>query len=146
MSNWFQCKVKYERSGEDGGITKVNESYLVDALSFTEAEERINEEMKPFISGEFLVADIKRSRIHELFFNEAGDRWYRCKVYFISIDEEKGVEKKIAASMFAQACNVTEAINVIEKEMKSTLADYQIASVVETDIMDVFKYELDKEL
>ncbi|NMA67482.1 MAG: DUF4494 domain-containing protein, partial [Clostridiaceae bacterium] len=65
MNNWFQCKVKYERNAEDGSIKKVNEAYLVDALSFTEAEERINEELKPYISGEFLVADIKRARISE---------------------------------------------------------------------------------
>ena len=84
MHNWFQCKVKYERNAEDGSITKVNEAYLIDALSFTEAEERINEEMKPYISGEFLVADIKRARISELFENESGDRWYRSKIYFIS--------------------------------------------------------------
>lgn len=141
MYNWFQCKVKYERNAEDGSITKVNEAYLIDALSFTEAEERINEEMKPYISGEFLVADIKRARISELFENESGDRWYRSKVYFISIDEEKGVEKRIAATMFAQASTLREAVDVIEQGMKGTLADYEIASVIETNVMDVFKYK-----
>lgn len=141
MHNWFQCKVKYDRNAEDGSITKVNEAYLIDALSFTEAEERINEEMKPFISGEFLVADIKRARIAELFENESGDRWYRSKVYFISLDEEKGVEKRIAATMFAQASTLREAVDVIERGMKGSLADYEIASVVETNVMDVFKYK-----
>ena len=121
MHNWFQCKVKYDRNAEDGSITKVNEAYLIDALSFTEAEERINEEMKPFISGEFLVADIKRARIAELFENESGDRWYRSKVYFISLDEEKGVEKRIAATMFAQASTLREAVDVIERGMKNRL-------------------------
>ena len=90
MHNWFQCKIKYEKNAEDGGVIKVSEAYLVDALSFTEAEERINEEMRPFISGEFLVSDIKRAKINELFTNENGDRWYRAKVNFISLDEEKG--------------------------------------------------------
>lgn len=141
MYNWFQCKVKYERNAEDGSITKVNEAYLIDALSFTEAEERINEEMKPYISGEFLVADIKRARISELFENESGDRWYRSKIYFISLDEEKGVEKRIAATMFAQASTLKEAVEVIENGMKGTLADYEIASVTETNVMDVFKYK-----
>ena len=140
MHNWFQCKVKYERNAEDGSITKVNEAYLIDALSFTEAEERINEEMKPYISGEFLVADIKRARISELFENESGDRWYRSKIYFISLDEEKGVEKRIAATMFAQASTLKEAVEVIENGMKGTLADYEIASVTETNVIDVFKY------
>ncbi|HHT22240.1 MAG TPA: DUF4494 domain-containing protein [Bacteroidales bacterium] len=141
MHNWFQCKVKYERNGEDGSVTKVSEAYLIDALSFTEAEERINEEMKPFISGDFLVADIKRARINELFEHEGGDKWYRCKVYFISLDEEKGVEKRIATTMFAQASSVKEAVEVLDKGMKGTLADYEIASVTETNVMDVFKYE-----
>lgn len=141
MHNWFQCKVKYERNAEDGSITKVNEAYLIDALSFTEAEERINEEMKPYISGEFLVADIKRARISELFENESGDRWYRSKIYFISLDEEKGVEKRIAATMFAQASTLKEAVEVIENGLKGTLADYEIASVTETNVMDVFKYK-----
>lgn len=141
MHNWFQCKVKYERNAEDGSITKVNEAYLIDALSFTEAEERINEEMKPYISGEFLVADIKRARISELFENESGDRWYRSKIYFISLDEEKGIEKRIAATMFAQASTLKKAVEVIENGMKGTLADYEIASVTETNVMDVFKYK-----
>lgn len=141
MNNWFQCKVKYERNGDDGSITKVSESYLIDALSFTEAEERINEEMKPFISGDFLVSDIKRARISELFENENGDKWYRCKVNFISLDEEKGVEKRVASTMYAQASTLKEAVEVIEKGMQGTLADYEIASVVETNVMDVFKYE-----
>ena len=141
MHNWFQCKVKYERNAEDGSITKVNEAYLIDALSFTEAEERINEEMKPYISGEFLVADIKRARISELFENESGDRWYRSKIYFISLDEEKGVEKRIATTMYAQASSVKDALEVIEKGMKGTLADYEIAAITETNIMDVFPYK-----
>ena len=143
MYNWFQCKVKYERNADDGSIAKVNESYLIDALSFTEAEERINEEMKPFISGDFLVSDIKRARISELFPNESGDKWYRCKVNFISLDEEKGVEKRVASTMFTQASTLKEAVEVLDKGMKGSLADYEIASVVETNVMDVFKYKAD---
>ncbi|HNX11892.1 MAG TPA: DUF4494 domain-containing protein [Paludibacteraceae bacterium] len=141
MHNWFQCKVKYEKNAQDGGIVKTSEAYLVDALSFTEAEERINEEMRPFISGEFLVSDIKREKVNELFANEAGDRWYRSKVNFISLDEEKGVEKRIATTMYAQASSVKDALEVIEKGMKGTLADYEIAAITETNIMDVFPYK-----
>lgn len=141
MHTWFQCKVKYERNVDDGSIAKVSETYLIDALSFTEAEERINEEMKPYISGDFMVTDIKRAKINELFENESGDRWYRSKVNFVSLDEEKGVEKRIATTMYAQASTLKEAVDVIDKGMKGTLADYEIASVVETDVMDIFKYQ-----
>lgn len=141
MHNWFQCKIKYERNADDGAVVKVNEAYLVDAMSFTEAEERINEEMKPFISGEFLVSDIKRARIAELFPDENGDKWYRCKVNFVTLDEEKGVEKRVASTMFSQASSLKEALEVLEKGMKGTMADYEIASIVETNIMDVFLYK-----
>ena len=140
MHTWFQCKVKYERNVDDGSIAKVSETYLSDALSFTEAEERINEEMKPYISGDFMVTDIKRAKINELFENESGDRWYRSKVNFVSLDEEKGIEKRIATTMYAQASTLKEAVDVIDKGMKGTLADYEIASVAETDVMDIFKY------
>ena len=141
MNNWFECKIKYEKTAEEGKIVKVNEAYLIDALSFTEAEARIIEEMRPFISGEFTVANIRRAKINEMFFNETGDKWYRAKVMFISLDEEKGVEKKTAVTMLVQANNIKEALDGITEGMKGSMADYEIAAITETTIMDVFKYE-----
>lgn len=122
-------------------MKKVTEPYLVDALSFTEAEARIIEEIRPFISGEFTVADIKRARLSELFFDETGDRFYRVKVNFITLDEKSGAEKKTASQMLVQASTLQEAIANLEKGMKGTLADYTIASVSETAIMDVFQFD-----
>ena len=136
MHNWFECKVSYEKMLENGMQKKVTEPYLVDALSFTEAEARIIEEIRPFITGEFTVTDIKRARLSELFFNENGDRFYKIKVYFITLDE-----KKTAAQMLAQATTLKEAIAVLEDGMKGTLADYTIASVTETQLMDVFPFD-----
>jgi hypothetical protein len=130
---------------ENGVLKKVSEPYLVDALSFTEAEARIIEEMQPYISGEFVVSDIKRARISELFFNENGDRYYKIKVFFITLDEKSGAEKKTASQMLAQASNIKEAIAVLEEGMKGTMADYTIASVNETMIMDVFPFSAGKE-
>lgn len=140
MHNWFECKVAYEKVMENGMQKKVTEPYLVDALSFTEAEARIIEEIRPYISGEFTVTDIKRARISELFFNENGDRFYKIKVYFITLDEKSGAEKKTAAQMLAQASTLKEAIAVLEDGMKGTLADFTIAMVSETALMDVFPY------
>ena len=136
MHNWFECKVSFEKMLENGMQKKVTEPYLVDALSFTEAESRIIEEIRPFITGEFTVTDIKRARISELFFNENGDRYY-----FIKLDEKSGAEKKTAAQMLAQASTLKEAIAVLEEGMKGTLSDYTIASVTETQLMDVFPFD-----
>ena len=138
--NWFECKVSYEKMMENGVMKRVSEPYLVDALSFTEAEARIIEKLKHYVSGEFQVANIKRARISELFFNPNGDRYYRVKVNFITLDEKSGAEKKTAVQMMAQASNVQEAITVLEAGMKGTMADYAIASVTETMLMDVFPY------
>ena len=134
MHNWFECKVSYEKMLENGMQKKVTEPYLVDALSFTEAEARIIEEIRPFITGEFTVTDIKRARLSELFFNENGDRFYKIK-------EKSGAENKTAAQMLAQATTLKEAIAVLEDGMKGTLADYTIASVTETQLMDVFPFD-----
>ena len=140
MLNWFECKIKYEKTAEEGKIATVNESYLVDALSFTEAETRINEEMKPFISGEFIVSNIRRARINELFANENGDKWYRSKVYFVTLDEVKGIEKRTACTMMIQANDIQDAWNVLQEGMKGTMADYEVAGITETTILDVFPY------
>ena len=142
MHSWFECKVSFEKVLENGMQKKVTEPYLVDALSITEAEARIIEEIRPFISGEFTVTDIKRARLSELFFNENGDRFYKIKVYFITLDEKSGAEKKTAAQMLAQACTLKEAIAVLEEGMKGTMADYTIASVTETMLMDVFPFSV----
>jgi hypothetical protein len=140
MHTWFECKIKYEKAVEEGKTLSVNETYLIDALSFTEAEKRIIQEMEPYISGDFLVANIRRARISELFQHEGGDKWYRCKVFFIALDEEKGVEKRTAATMLVQASSVKEAVDVLISEMKNSLADYELVSVSETPIMEVYPY------
>lgn len=141
MHNWFECKIKYEKTAEEGKIVKVNENYLIDALSFTEVEARIIEEMRPFISGEFTVANIRRAKINEMFFNENGDKWYRAKVNFVTLDEEKGIEKRTAVTMLIQATEIKEALNGLTEGMKGSMADYEVAAITETTIMDVFKYE-----
>lgn len=140
MHTWFECKIRYEKVAENGMNKKVTEPYLVDALSFTEAEARIIKEMAPFISGEFTVADIKRANYSELFENETGDRWYKCKLLFITLDEKSGAEKKVSSQVLVQANDLREAVKSLDEGMKGTMADYVIASVAETSIMDVYPY------
>lgn len=143
MANWFECKVRYDKMQENGAVKKVNEPYLVDALSFTEAEARIIEEQTPYISGDFSVSAVKRTRIAEIFFNEDGDRWYLVKVAFITIDERSGVEKKTSQFTLVQASNFKEALDNFTEGMKDTMADYEIMSISETPLMDVYKVKLE---
>ncbi len=144
MANWFECKVKYDKMMENGLLKKVNEPYLVDALSFTEAEARIIKEMTPFISGDFSVSAVKRANISELFNDETGDKWYKCKVNFITLDEKSGVEKKTSTYILVQAEDFKKALENLLQCMKGTMADYEIASITETPLMDVYPFEVEK--
>ncbi|MGL5937301.1 MAG: DUF4494 domain-containing protein [Phocaeicola sp.] len=145
MHTWFECKVRYEKTMENGMQKKVTEPYLVDALSFTEAEARIIEEITPYISGEFTVSDIKRANYSELFESEeeSASYWFKCKLVFITLDEKSGAEKKSSTNVLVQAADLRDAVKKLDEGMKGTMADYQIGSVAETTIMDVFKYEVE---
>lgn len=143
MNEWFECKIKYEKTMENGLVKKVTEPYLVDALSFTEAEKRIIDEVSPFMTGEFEVADIKRARYAEFFetAEESADRWFRAKLTFITLDEKSGKEKKSSQNVLIQAADLRGAIARLDEGMKSSMLDYVISSVTETAIMDVFRYK-----
>ena len=142
MANWFECKVRYDKVQDNGSVKKVNEPYLVDALSFTEAEARIIEEQTPFISGDFSVSAVKRTKISEMFYDEGGDRWYMVKVAFITIDEKSGVEKKTNTFILVQATDFRNAVENFTKGMADTMADYEIVSIAETPLMDVYRAKL----
>lgn len=142
MANWFECKVRYDKMQENGTVKKVNEPYLVDALTFTEAEARIIEEQTPFISGDFSVSAVKRTKISEIFYDEKGDRWYQVKAAFIIIDEKSGAEKKSSVLYLVQASDFKSAFDNFLEGMKDMLGDYEIQSIIETPIMDVYKVKL----
>ena len=144
MNNWFLAGIRFDKTLEDGSQKKVTEYYLVDALSFTEAEARITDEMQPLISGEFKVESLKRAKLSETFFS-AGDKYYKVKVSYITLDERTGREKKTPAYMLVQASTIDEAKSRFAEGMKGTMADYVVESITETKVVDVFPYEGGKE-
>lgn len=144
MAIWFECKVKYNKMQETGITKPVNETFLVDALSFTEAEARIIKERTPYMSGEFTVSAVKKTRISEIFFDESdvADKYYLIKAMFITIDEKTAAERKTATLMLVQASNIHGALDNFDKAMKDTLSDIEVAAVTETPILDVYPAEL----
>lgn len=142
MALWFECKIRYDKMQENGAVKKANELYLVDALSFTEAESRIIEEMKPYISGDFTVSAVKKTRIAEIFFDDRGDKYYMVKYNMLMLDDKTGAEKKSAVYSLVQAADFEMALANFLESMKGTLGDYEIASIAETPIMDVFPIDL----
>ena len=140
---WFECKIRYEKVMEDGTPKKVNEVYVIDALSFSEAEERIMEEMSSYISGEIELVDVKIAPYKEIFFadNDMVDKWYKAKLAFITIDEKTDKEKKISVFYLVNAGNINSAIKNTDEVMGGTMIDYAIIAIQETKIFDVFEYK-----
>ena len=145
-SDWFEVKFQYEKTQEDGMQKKVTELYTVDALSFTEAEERITEEMAVYVGGETFIKSISRAPYGEIFFDdrESADKYYKAKLDFITIDEKTEKEKKSTVTYLVQAANLDEAKKNIIGVMDVTMVDYDIQSIAETKIMDVFEYKNEK--
>lgn len=147
MSQWFETKVKYDTIDLGTGAMKaVSEPYLVDALSFTEAEARITEEIEPFVKGEFQVTAVKKVRYDDVFYSEGGDRWFRVKINMITIDEKSGAEKRTASFALVQAAEFKEALDTFLEGMKGVLFDYEIVSINETQLMDVLQADLGESL
>ena len=142
MANWFECKVKYDKMMENGVVKPVNEPYLIDALSFTEAEARIIEERTPFISGEFSVSAVKRTKISEIFRDENADKWYLAKVALITIDEKTAVEKRTVSQILVAGSSFKGAFDNFMEGMKGTMADFELVSLAETPLMDVYNAKL----
>ncbi|MCM1379543.1 MAG: DUF4494 domain-containing protein [Prevotella sp.] len=138
MALYIETKIRYDKVMENGISKKVTEPYLVDALSFTEAEARIIEEQSPFISGEFSVSAVKKTNIAEIFRDSTGDRWYNCKLAFITIDERTASKKRTNSHILVQASDFRNAYENLIDGMKGTMADFEVVSISETPIMDVY--------
>ena len=142
MALWFECKIRYNKTQQDGTIKNVTEAYLVDALSCTEAEARVTEELRPYISGDFSVSSVGKTKIAEVFWDATGDRFYKVKVNFITIDEKTSVEKRKASYIIVQASSFKDAYDNFIDGTKCTMADFEIEQIYETKIMDVYKANL----
>lgn len=140
-AKYFECFVRYDKTMEDGTQKKVTEQYTVDALSFSEAEEKITNEMSHYISGEFEVKNINPATYGEIFFSDkdTDDKWYKVKMAFITIEEKTEKKKKSKVTYLVQASSLEQARKNTEEVMNGTMIDYEFVSVTETKILDVFE-------
>lgn len=142
MAQWIETKLRYDKDMENGAVKKVNESYLVDALSFAEAEARIIEEMRPFISGEFTVEAVKKAKIAEVFGSDTASRWWKVRVAFITVDERTGAEKRNLTDFLVAGEDLDDVLSSFKQNMKGTMADYEVTAIAETAILDIFPADL----
>ncbi|HPG55757.1 MAG: DUF4494 domain-containing protein [Paludibacteraceae bacterium] len=154
MQRYFECKIRYEKQITDtndkdcGKVKKITETYLVDALSYTEAEARIVKEMAQYIKGEYSITGIKQAKYAEIFYKEDDlcENWYACKIRITLIDESRGAEKKVPQSLLVRAEGVDDAWKRLMEGMKSTMSDFEITAIGLSPILDYFRYTPDAEI
>jgi len=145
MAQWIEVRARYDKMMENGSVKKVTEPYLADALSCTEAEARVTEELTPFISGDFRISSVVTTKISEIFWDASGDRFYKVKVNFITLDEKTATEKRTATYILVQASSFKEAYDNFIDGMKGTMSDYEIEAITETKLVDVYRADLTSE-
>ncbi len=142
MAQWFESAVQYDKMQENGTVKKTTEKNLFDSLSFTECEERTITKVKPYISGEFTVKAVKKTKIAEVFWNEDADRYYLVNTAFVNYDEKTGTETQTVTQILVQASDFDSAVAAFKDGMKDTMADWKIISVAETPYMGVYPADL----
>lgn len=140
MQIWFECKVKYTKVTENGKETNVTENFMLDAVSFTDAEARIIWHMRQMVKGEFAVTDIRKSKIAEIFQFDEGEWWFRATINLVTIDEEAGKEKKIKANYLVMADDIKEALNRLDESLSYLVIPFVVTSISVSTIVDVFPY------
>lgn len=140
MQTWFKCVVSFIKIDDDGRERRVNEAYLVDAVSYTDAEARITEQMSTMVRGEFVIKNITQTKIVEIFPNETGEWYYVGKISIVTIDEEKGREKKISNHFLIAADDIKQALQRLEEGLSYILVPYATTSIAVSNIIDVFPY------
>lgn len=148
MNNWFTVKVKYTKQLENGTFKRVSEPYLLSALTFTDAEARIYEELGAIIRGEFDVVSISRTELHDIFAYDDADTWWKCKVTYESAEHDSDKVKKVAQTFLVSANTAKEAYERIQESLSTLMVDFNIPSIIFSPIVEIFppSENLDREI
>jgi hypothetical protein len=141
MQTWFECKIKYVKVTESGKEQTVTENFLLDAVSFTDAETRMMRQMEQMAKGEFSVTDIKKSRIAEVFPFDNGEWWFKATINLVTVDEKAGKEKKLRTYYLVMADDIKEALERLGESLSYLVIPYVVSSLAVSTIADVFPYE-----
>ena len=144
MKTWYTCKIRHTKETDDGFLKQVTEAFLVDAVSYTEAEARINEIAARDISGEFAVTNISKTNIAEVIPDEEAFTWFKCKVVYSTVDGDSEKEVKINTYMLIAALHVKQAFEKIEEHFKGLVVPYEIPSITQTNIIEVYPFNEDE--
>lgn len=141
MTTWFECRIKYEKNDEFGNSKSVSESYLIDAVSFTESESRLHKILENEVPSNFIVAGIRKAKIDEIVFSDLEDiLWYKSRVIYSDVDEKSGKEKKTGHVIYVAGTDLTEALDNLKESQSSLMVQWDVDSIGLSKILDVFPY------
>ncbi len=142
MQTWFESKAKYMKVSESGKEQMVTENFLLDAVSFTDAEARMIWQLQQLVrKNEFSVVDIKKSKIAEIFSYDTGEWWFKVTINLVTVDEEAGREKKIRTFYLIMADDINEALKRLDESLSYLVIPYVVSAIAVSTIVDVFPYE-----
>ncbi len=139
-ATWFEVGIRYRKIQEDSSEKIVTEKYVVDAISFSDAEARIMEEMGRFITKEYRITSEAKASYGEVVFSDDADddNWFKCKLTFITVNEDNGKEKLTNVNFLVQANTLGKALKNITKAMSATVSDWRVTGINATKVIDVF--------
>lgn len=140
MKVWYSCKVKHNKELEDGLLKQVTEAFLLDAVSYTDAESRMYEICERDISGEFAIIQITKTNIAEVIEEEESGLWFKCKVVYATVDGDSEKEVKVNTYLLVNAANAKDAYDKVEAHLNSMLVPYDISSITLTNFLEVYPY------
>ena len=138
INSWFTVKVKYTKQFQNGTLKRVSEPYLLGALSFTDAEARIYEELGTRIRGEFHIIGISRTEIQDIFADDDTGIWYKCKISYLVENDENEKQKKISKQFLVEADSIKDAYERLKESLSSMGVDFEIPSILLSPIIDIF--------
>jgi hypothetical protein len=141
MNTWYEAKIRYTKQLENGTFKKVLEPYLVSAMSFTDAETRIYEELGTLIKGEFKITSCKEIKYDDVVVYDDVDYWFegKLRINIASIDSEK--EKLTTIKVLVSGSEIDDAFENLKEIAKKYLTDVEIVGLSKTQIIDVFPFK-----
>jgi hypothetical protein len=140
MSNWFTTKISYLKQAENGSVIKKSEAYMINAMSFTEAEARLQMILESYIP-EYDLVSCSKMKMTDAVFHESEEKWYKVRMAYVSYDEDSGKEKKINETFMVAAGDVKEVYERMNERMEGSIVDWEITAITLTNILDIFPYE-----
>ncbi len=133
---FYELKISYQRQTGESTPNNVKETYLVEGLTCADVENRLLDELRPYMFGETEVPSCKKVQLYDIIPSAEGDKWFKSRVEMITV-EESGKEKRKAVSILVEAATISDAMKTLTEKLNNV--DCEIVSITRSPILDVLR-------